>query len=293
MLCISYDLVSYIWFISCNEFQTKNNLPKFLEHFADQILKRYFLCFFFTTNFNASCLSGKLKRSTKVNVALKINQPKMSQKDTTNIVESCDSLAQQTEKQTQLTSKLIANSTVTSSDPQNLNNESKMETPPLITIFRDNSNTSFTNLPSDLPLTQQTTVTNKIVKTANNSNFTRLNSKHEIIKEVTNREIINKDTLSLRVESKKMPQSEVILQQLTPSDKLVQPSPQKCNFCDMCEKCLKTKTTEQDTKNKKKILDENIRALNYFAAFLLCMTMIACDLIIWLLISYPPRSYSE
>jgi hypothetical protein len=248
MLCISFDLISYIWFISCNEFQTKNNLPKYLEHFSEAILKRYLFFCFFKTNNNA-CGRCLTRSKSKVNIVTQSNNKETSsQKDTVYIITSSDSITSEPIQQPSLNDKIPEKITT----PIDFRKQSKSEltertTPNVLTIFRDQSNKSIEHLLKE-------------------------NKKNSIS---TPPHILTK--------------SEQTVQNTSPQAHLVQSS-QKCNLCDLCEKCLKAKANEQDSKKKKTQFEERIRALNYFAALIICLSMFTCDLLIWLLISYPPNN---
>ena len=65
----------------------------------------------------------------------------------------------------------------------------------------------------------------------------------------------------------------------------------KCNNCDLCENCQKDKDKEKDKKKKKDKTEANVSALNYFMCFVLFITMLVCNLTLWLLIAYPPANY--
>jgi len=245
MLCISFDLVSYIWFISCNEFQTKNYLPKYLEYFSEAILKRYVFFCFFKTN-NNGCGRCLTRSKSKVNIVTQnSSESTPSQKDTLYIITSSDSITSQPIQQPTLNSKIPEKTT-------DFRKQSKSEltertTPNVLTIFRDQSNKSI----------------------------------EPLLKE-------NKKN-SISPTPQTLTKSEQTFQNASPQVPIVQ-SNQKCSLCDLCEKCLKAKANEQDSKKKKTQFEERIRALNYFAALLLCLSMFACDLLIWLMISYPPNN---
>ena len=276
MLCINFDLVSYIWFISCNEFQSKSYLPKYLEHFAEKILKHHVFSLFSKTNKACvSCIHRTFKRSTKVNDTLKSNQSTIAQKNVTKIFSS-DSTIQPIEEPL-INTKTSNVRALMSNDYNKLH----MVTPK--TVYKDNSKTEYITKSSDSLLPQHSSPTNKTVITEKNPNHSRPSSKDEVNK----RRFSPMSVQQHSDELKNAPQLELLVKE-SPKPEPKAQLQQKCNFCDMCEKCLKSKSTEQEAKNKKKRLDENIRALNYFAAFLICLTMIACDLLIWLMISYPP-----
>lgn len=267
MLCINFDLVSYIWFISCNEFQSKSYLPKFLEHFAEKILKHsVFFLFSKTNKACVNCIHRTFKRPTKVNDTLKSNQSTIAQNNDSKMPSS-DSTIQPIEE------PLINTKTraLTSNDHYKL----QIVTP--MTVYKDNSKNEYITKSFDSLLPQHLSATNKTVIKEKNPNHSRPSSNDEVNKRRFSPMSVQQHSDELknvpRLEPKPEPKAQLR---------------QNCNFCDMCEKCLKSKSNEQDSKNKKKRLDENIRALNYFAAFLICLTMIACDLLIWLLISYPP-----
>jgi hypothetical protein len=65
----------------------------------------------------------------------------------------------------------------------------------------------------------------------------------------------------------------------------------KCGNCDFCDKCKSVKDLEKSKKNKKALNDANVKAWNYFVAIILFIIMLSCNLMTWLLVSYPPPMF--
>ena len=65
-----------------------------------------------------------------------------------------------------------------------------------------------------------------------------------------------------------------------------------CFNCGFCEMCQKDKEKEKKKKNDKESSESNVSALNYLVCFIMASTMVTCNLIIWLIIKYPPKGYT-
>ena len=65
-----------------------------------------------------------------------------------------------------------------------------------------------------------------------------------------------------------------------------------CFNCGFCEKCQSDKEKEKKKKKDKESSESNVSALNYLVFFIMALTMVTCNLVIWLCIKYPPKGYT-
>ena len=62
-----------------------------------------------------------------------------------------------------------------------------------------------------------------------------------------------------------------------------------CNNCDHCVACTEDKEKEKNKKIKKELIDSYVSALNHLVFFLMLLVVVACNLVTWLMIAYPPQ----
>ena len=64
-----------------------------------------------------------------------------------------------------------------------------------------------------------------------------------------------------------------------------------CFTCDQCFECRKDKANEREKAKNREITEKDISVLNHFMCFVMFLIILACNLITWLMISYPPATY--
>ena len=71
----------------------------------------------------------------------------------------------------------------------------------------------------------------------------------------------------------------------------IEPFEQQFVAISSCEKCEREKEKDDGQKKKKALIESSVSVLNKFICFIMCLIVIACNLITWLLVSNPPPNF--